>query len=186
MGSEALKSAEIERIVQDYESLAEQKEVLYKKKEEFIKLGRAAAQQKQTDDKLNSILSEIVSNPVLSKMKQVAPDFMRSQIEDCPIIFFIQALKDWGALTNSDLSSASNYKFTKNGKNTLVVKAGEAEFIFVKKENNKLDVTVLKDKDEWGNTVTSKNIFANNVQVLSVCGGYQNDDGTIGKFFKKH
>lgn len=29
---------------------------LYKKKEEFIKLGRAAAQQKQTDDELNSIL----------------------------------------------------------------------------------------------------------------------------------
>lgn len=168
-----------EAIIKEYKSLAVQKEEYYKQKEKIIELGRTLYQQKQISDKMKTLLSEIASNPVLRQMRQVAPDFMNSEINDCPLIFMVQALKDFESAFDSDLRSPSNYKFIKNGTSVLTIKAGTKEFTFEKRGNNKVDVTVYKYDDYWGYQKTSKNVIINNLNALSLCNSYKNSDEVI-------
>lgn len=120
--------------------------------------------------KIAALLAE--DNPIIRKMQQAAPDFMRVKVNKCPIIFFVQFLIEDAVKFNSDFASANNYQFKKKGADTLVLTVGDIEYTFLKKGKNSADVIVVKDVDQWGNQIINKSTILNNIDVSSSCWGY--------------
>lgn len=105
-------------------------------------------------------------------MQQAAPDFMRVKVNECPIIFFVQFLKENVAMFNSDFAFADNYQFKKKGADTLVLTVGDIEYTFLKKGKDSADVIIVKNIDQWGNQIINKSTILNNIDVSSSCWGY--------------
>lgn len=157
--------------------------VSYLQKQQFsMKLHLAKAEEELNDnkakeEKLKKFLSSIDSNPVLSKLKETAPDFLPTKFNTmnitCPLVYFIEGLHNFGSITNSTLSSASNYKFNKRNSNTLVMKAGDMEMTFVK-SGNTVNLTSMTSKNKKGKTETSTNTLGNNWYATKICLQQQN------------
>lgn len=114
-------------IVADYQTVARQKEKNTPKIEKFRELKSEISSQNQINRKIAALLSG--DNPIIRKMQQAAPDFMRVKVNKCPIIFFVQFLKENAAMLNSDFAFADNYQFKKKGADTLVLTVGDIEYI---------------------------------------------------------
>ena len=111
------------RLVADYQTVARQKEKNTPKIEKFKELKSKISSQNQMNKKIAALLSG--DNPIIRKMQQAAPDFMRVKVNECPIIFFVQFLKENVAMFNSDFAFADNYQFKKKGADTLVLTVGD-------------------------------------------------------------
>lgn len=158
------------RIVADYQTVAWQKEKNTAKIEKFKELKSEISSQNQMNKKIAALLSG--DNPIIRKMQQAAPDFMRVKVNECPIIFFVQFLKENVAMFNSDFSFADNYQFKRKGADTLVLTVGDIEYTFLKKGKDRADVIVVKDVDQWGSQIINKSTILNNIDVSSSCWGY--------------
>ena len=99
------------RIVADYQTVAWQKDKNMPKIEKFKELKSEISSQNQMNKKIAALLSG--DNPIIRKMQQAAPDFMRVKVNECPIIFFVQFLKENATMLNSDFAFAGNYQFMK-------------------------------------------------------------------------
>ena len=158
------------RIVADYQTVARQKEKNMPKIEKFKELKSDISSQNQINRKIAALL--FGDNPIIRKMQQAAPDFMRVKVNECPIIFFVQFLKENAAMLNSDFAFADNYQFMKKGADTLVLTVGDIEYTFLKKGKNSADVIVVKDVDQWGSQIINKSTILNNIDVSSSCWVY--------------
>lgn len=162
-------------IVVDYQTVARQKEKNILKIEKFRELKSEISSQNQINRKIAALLYG--DNPIIRKMQQAAPDFMRVKVNKCPIIFFVQFLKENAAMLNSDFAFADNYQFKKKGADTLVLTVGDIEYTFLKKGKDSADVIVVKDVDQWGNQIINKSTILNNLDVSSSCWGYVRRSG---------
>jgi len=163
------------RIVADYQTVARQKEKNTPKIEKVKELKSEISSQNQMNKKIAALLAE--DNPIIRKMQQAAPDFMRVKVNECPIIFFVQFLKENAAMFNSDFAFADNYQFKKKDADTLVLTVGDIEYTFLKKGKNSADVIVVKDVDQWGSQIINKSTILNNIDVSSSCWGYVRSGG---------
>lgn len=162
----------INRLNTVYASIIDLQKTQYNIEQNLAKTEKKLGHSKARDEKFAKFLTTIDSNSVLSKLKQAAPDFIQTKLSTmnmtCPLIYYIEALQNFGSITNSTLADTSNYKFSKKDANTLVMKAGNMEMTFVK-SGDIVNATVMKGKNQKGQTETSTNTFGNNWHAMEAC-----------------
>lgn len=175
---ELFEKDKVERVKATYRAFVEMKKDMSFRKMDLAKLEKNLGNQKKIEENFNIFLTKLDSNPILSKMKQTTPDFTKLKLStmgmDCPLVYYIERLKSVGSLVHSDLATASNYKFSKQGSDTLVMKVGDMEYTFIKAGNGFVNVAVIKGKNSLGKLETSKNTIGNNWHAMELCLQHQN------------
>ena len=123
-------------------------------------------EKKQKDEEeYKKILAELEKDPLMKKLKAVAPDFYDLPISEITfsVFMFVRQLQLRASNVNSDLLFEKNYSFHKKDNDTLVVKIKNEPFCTMLKQNKEVIITEL---------LGSKDIRRNTSVAWAVCMGF--------------
>lgn len=146
---EYFEKEKVEKILENYILKDELKSV-----EDKLEDKKAEIKKQEREKEYKNYLSKLENDPLMQKLKAVAPDFYNLPIyesEICPSVFdFVRGLQKTlqnaalvGNKKISDLYFEKNYTFQKKDNNTLVIKIENEPICTMVKQNNKVIITEM-------------------------------------------